>query len=155
MRPQGWRQRLGDRASFDLSFSAGQRRTITALLFVAIGWGGWRLYHNPVTIPDPQSPQGDRYADLADRIDPNAAEVADLATIPGLGTKRARTLVEWRTAAQRRDGQAVVFRRPEDLYKVRGIGPSLVDQMRPYLIFPTTVPATQSLVPSPGTPGEG
>ena len=155
MRPKGWRQRLVDRANFDLSFSDGQRRTITAALFVAIVWGGWRLYHNLVTIPDPQSPQGDRYADLADRIDPNTAEAADLATIPGLGAKRAKTLVEWRTTAQQREGQAVVFRRPEDLYKVKGIGPALVDQMRPYLIFPTTNPTTRHLVPSPGTPGEG
>jgi competence protein ComEA len=135
---------VGDRAGFELSFSAGQRRAVGALLVCAIALCGWRLLSDRVTIPDPQPPRGDRFADLADRIDPNTAETADLATIPGLGSKRAQALVDWRTAARTRDGQATVFRRPEDLYKVRGIGPALVDQMRPYLIFPppgaTTTP---------------
>jgi hypothetical protein len=138
----GWRQRAGARIGHELSLTPGQRRVIGVLVAGAILAGVWQLLRNPATIDDPQPSQGDRYAELADRIDPNTAELSDLATLPGLGQKRASVLVDWRTAAQKRDGRVDVFRRAEDLYKVKGIGPGLVNQMRPYLIFPTTRPAT-------------
>jgi hypothetical protein len=136
-------QRIRERTRHELSLTAGQRRVIAGLVAIAMVLCGWQLLHNPATISDPQPHVGDRYNELADRIDPNTAEASDLATLPGLGEKRARAMVDWRTINQQRTGDAIIFRRPEDLYKIKGIGPGLVEQMRPYLIFPTTAPTTQ------------
>ena len=53
----------------------------------------------------------------------NTASVEELAQLPGLGPKRARAIVEDR----RRHGP---YRRLEDLMRVRGIGPRLIERLR-------------------------
>lgn len=63
-----------------------------------------------------------------ERIDPNRAPEAELDRLPGVGPAVARAIV-----AARDDG--AVFRRPEDLGVVRGVGPGLVARMRPFLDF--------------------
>ncbi len=61
-----------------------------------------------------------------ERLDPNRASAAELDRLPGVGTSLADALVRSREA----DGP---FRAPEDLLRVRGIGPSLLGKIRPYL----------------------
>ncbi len=97
---------------------------------------------NPVYVSDPPpaphdltSPSG-----LADRVDPNSADVDALAVVPGLGRKRAEEIVAFRARALERRPGIPVFIRPKDLEDVHGIGPATVENTAQYLIFPTTQP---------------
>lgn len=65
---------------------------------------------------------------LADgeRIDPNVASPAALDRLPGVGASKARAI------AEARDG-GLEFRSVDDLLRVPGIGPALVERMRPHL----------------------
>ena len=60
------------------------------------------------------------------RVDPNRASVAELEALPGVGPKTAAAIV----AAREAQGP---FRAPEDLLRVKGIGPKKLEQMRPFL----------------------
>lgn len=71
-----------------------------------------------------------RRAPLGDdeKIDPNAASDVDLDRLPGVGPAAARAIVAARDSG-------VVFRTPEDLLAVRGIGEGTLGRMRPHLEF--------------------
>ena len=71
-------------------------------------------------------------------VDPNTASWPDLALLPEIGEQTARAIVKYREARlgeERNDGFACVFRRPEDLIPVRGIGPKTVAHLAPHLRF--------------------
>lgn len=59
-------------------------------------------------------------------IDLNKAGVSDLERLPGIGTTRAQTIVE-----HRREHGA--FASVDDLLGVDGIGPAILEQVRPYV----------------------
>jgi hypothetical protein len=70
------------------------------------------------------------------RLNPNVARQSELERLPRIGPALAGRIVAYR---QQRlttmpAGQAV-FRTPEDLQAVRGIGPKTVEQLRPFLKF--------------------
>jgi len=60
------------------------------------------------------------------RLDPSTAPYESLLLLPGVGPTLARRILEDRA----RHGP---YRRPEDLQRVRGIGPRTLKRMRPYL----------------------
>ena len=66
-------------------------------------------------------------------VDPNRADEVDLDRLPGVGPSTARAIV-----AAREGG--LVFRRPEDLLEVRGIGAATLERMRGALAFPDLPP---------------
>jgi competence protein ComEA len=76
----------------------------------------------------------DRPLTADERIDPNRASEVELDRLPGVGPATARAIV-----AARESG--VVFRRPEDLREVRGIGPSAVERLRPLVDLDAPPPA--------------
>ena len=121
-----------------LSFDPPQRRIITILLGLLIAYGVTGLILNPVYIADPQPPTGDRSSELADRLDPNTASAADFAAIPGLGDARAKAIVTRRDTVLARDPTTVPFRSPDDLFYVPRFGRSMVEQAKPFLVFPAT-----------------
>ena len=125
-----------------LAWTAPQRRVLLLLLCVLCAGLGIRYACNPVYVTDPQPARPPRYHDLADRIDPNTAEWETLAVLPAIGEKRAKEIVAYRDRRRAEDPGAVVFDAPGDLLFVRGIGPSVVEAMKPYLVFPSTRPAT-------------
>lgn len=63
------------------------------------------------------------------RVDVNAASEAQLARVPGVGPRLARALVESRD----REGP---FRRPAELFRVKGIGAVSAPRIARYLVFP-------------------
>jgi len=63
------------------------------------------------------------------RIDPNRATAADLTRLPGIGPALAGRIVADR-------GQNGLFRSPESLLRVRGIGPKTLERIRGFLSFP-------------------
>lgn len=61
-----------------------------------------------------------------ERIDPNSASDVELDRLPGVGPATASAIVSARDSG-------IVFGRPDDLLVVRGIGPSTLERMRPWL----------------------
>lgn len=73
-------------------------------------------------------------AQAADRLDVNQASVEQLATLPGIGPAKAAAIVDERTRKP--------FSSVEDLERVKGIGASLVAQLRDHVVVvPATGPA--------------
>jgi DNA uptake protein ComE-like DNA-binding protein len=66
------------------------------------------------------------------RIDPNRATAAELDLLPRIGPKIGAAIIAYREAAT----QQPAFRNPEDLDRVKRIGPATVEALRPYLCFP-------------------
>jgi len=70
---------------------------------------------------------------VADPIDLNQASAAELSLLPGVGPSLAAAIV-----ADRESRGA--FRRPQDIDRVRGIGPSILARILPHVTVGT--PAT-------------
>jgi competence protein ComEA len=61
-------------------------------------------------------------------LDPNLATAGDLEALPGIGPVLARRIVEFRE-------EQGPFKDIEELQKVKGLGPKLLDKIRPYLVI--------------------
>jgi competence ComEA-like helix-hairpin-helix protein len=124
-------------------WTAPQRAVILVLLTCLLFYGSTRLLMNRRYVSDPQPTTPPRAADLADKIDPNTADASTLAVLPLIGEKRAADIVAYRERFVTDHANDIAFKSLEDLLKIRGIGAATIDQIRPYLIFPSTRPATQ------------
>lgn len=129
-------------------WTGSQRGVLMGLLACLLIYLVIRYLLNPFYVSNPQPERPVRYDDLADRIDPNTSDWQALAALPGLGEKRAKTIVEYRQAFIAQNPGHLAFSEPEDLMLVRGIGPSMLATLRPYLLFPdppnaATRPATR------------
>ena len=65
-------------------------------------------------------------------VDPNTAPRWKLTALPDIGEGTARKIVEYREVHADR---SPVFRRPDDLQSVPGIGPKTIQRISPYLRF--------------------
>lgn len=72
---------------------------------------------------------------LPGRLNPNTATVSSLARLPGVGLARASAIVACRTRLHAQTGRQTIFRRPEDLQQIKGIGPRTAGEMAPWLDF--------------------
>jgi len=94
----------------------------------------------PVVLEEPIRIEPACIAQVQQQIDPNSATWAELTRLPGVGEALAKRIVEYRTERRRADGEGAagkpVFRTPEDLGAVKGIGRSLIERLRPYLMLP-------------------
>ncbi len=87
-------------------------------------------------VPEPSLPEGAEGVEEGGRavaaapprgpLDPNTASAAELEALPGIGPVLARRIVEYRRAHGR-------FERLEDLLEVQGIGPRMLERLRPLL----------------------
>jgi len=71
-------------------------------------------------------------AQLQTRINPNDAPAASLVRLPQIGITRAEKIIAYRQAET---GDEPVFTCPDDLQKVKGIGPVIAGQLAEYLRF--------------------
>jgi competence protein ComEA len=78
-------------------------------------------------------------------IDPNRASDVELDRLPGIGPSTARAIV-----AAREEGR--VFRRPEDLLEVRGIGEATLERMQASLSFGNVPPSPATRRDPPAAP---
>jgi hypothetical protein len=126
-------------------WTASQRRVVLGFAIALLGVLAVQHWFNPIDITEPQPPHGARYDELADRIDPNVANVDALSALPTLGEKRARAIVDFREDFLRRHPGKRAFESARDLLKLKGFGAAMVVNLEPYLIFetPTTNPASQ------------
>ena len=122
---------------------AVKRAVLILFLVSAVRWGWSQRGEPPPTAAAaellPQLIEGTRDAteesarrraplNDGETIDPNRASDVELDRLPGVGPSTARAIV-----AAREEGR--VFRRPEDLLEVRGIGEATLERMRAKLSF--------------------
>jgi competence protein ComEA len=125
------------------TWTTPQRRVLAVLLLALCPVLAVRYACNRAYVPDPPPARGPRYDEVADKLDPNTADVASLSALPLIGEKRAQDIVAFREARRASTPDRPVFTRPEDLLLIKGFGQASVETLRPYLIFPNSPPATQ------------
>lgn len=89
-----------------------------------------------------------RPLDPGERVDPNTASGVELDRLPGVGPALADAVVR----SREEEGP---FLRPEDLLRVRGVGPALLARVTPHLDFSAPArPASRraGASPAPGRP---
>lgn len=72
---------------------------------------------------------------LEEKINPNTASAGSLVRLPRIGLARAQAIVVYRRDVQERTGGEVAFHRPEDLMRIKGIGPKIVQDIAKWLEF--------------------
>jgi competence ComEA-like helix-hairpin-helix protein len=125
----------------EVGWAPRQRTALLVILVGVLAYCSIRFALNSSYISNPQPDEPPRAKELADRIDPNTADADELAALPTLGEKRAKAIVEYRG----RFGASAtkpVFLEPNDMLRIRGIGAATLDQIRPFLKFPSTQPTT-------------
>ncbi|HEV7300378.1 MAG TPA: helix-hairpin-helix domain-containing protein [Tepidisphaeraceae bacterium] len=125
-----------------LPFTLRQRRAVLGIFSLVSIYLIFLSIRDRRYVPDPLPAESSLASQLADRIDPNTADIATLSALPGLGEKRAAVIIAFREKVQQREPGTTVFNSPYDLLKVRGIGIAMLANLQPYLIFPEP-PATQ------------
>ncbi len=103
---------------------------VSGLLALGLGFAGWLRLHRPVAVlqdvgTDHTPIPGLGWPGL--RIDVNSAEEAQLDLLPGIGPRLAARIVEER----RMEGS---FASLDELVRVAGLGPRLVERLRPYAV---------------------
>ena len=125
------------------AWTLAQRRVVLAIIIALLAYLAIEYRLNPTQVSDPQPPEGTRYNELADRLDPNTADAAAFAAIPTLGKKKAEQIVQYREDFVHSHPGQPAFADPRDLLKIKGIGVSTMNNMEPYLVFPARSAATQ------------
>ena len=139
-----------------------KRAVILLVVLSAVRWG-WSARTPPPTASDQEASvlpellaasedavdeEARRSEALAEgeRLDPNRADEVELDRLPGVGPSTARAIV-----AARDDG--AVFRDPDDLLAVRGIGPGTLGRFRDFLDFSAPLPPQRRTRPAGGASG--
>jgi competence protein ComEA len=103
---------------------------VALLLAGVLAWAIWGAWYKPVRLNEfgaAIDPAADAsWPDM--RLDINAASAAELALLPGLGPALAERIVQDRSVRG-------PFASIEALDRVRGIGPSIIDRLRPFVFI--------------------
>jgi len=99
------------------------------LALIALGVLAWQQRRIPLRIEQPtpaQAADWDAVLAEARQIDVNTATVAELERLPGIGPSLARRISDDREARG-------PFQRPEELQRVKGIGPKTYETLKDYV----------------------
>ena len=127
-------------------WTPNQRGVLIAFVLILSAVLLIRLARERMYVSNPPPTRAQRHEELADRLDPNTATWQELAVLPQIGETRAKEIVAYRDASAARRPGRPPFAQPQDLMNVKGIGPAIVETLRPHLMFATTsaAPASQS-----------
>ncbi|MGB9867797.1 MAG: ComEA family DNA-binding protein [Bacillota bacterium] len=104
-----------------------QHTVIAALCICVCLSGVWTLVQNWPAPAGPVPASWDPTRSVPTPLDLNAASVAQLETLPGIGPKLAQRIVEFRERLGK-------FHSVEQLKEVPGVGEKLLSKLRPFLV---------------------
>lgn len=117
-----------------------------SLLSIALIGVLFLRYFRPLVLREQIAVEPALVAQVEQRIDPNLATWAELSRLPGVGESLARRIVDHRdqrlALVTPGSPPIPVFASLEDLEKVKGVGPKLLERMAPGLKFPASSPAS-------------
>ena len=113
------------RAAQSVAFLVG----LGVCLTLSLGFAAGMLQHSRSTAT----------VHLQERVNPNEASVASLMRLPQVGASRARAIVTHRERAGLQAGRPPAFKTADDLQQIKGIGPAIVEDLRPWLQFNDSV----------------
>ena len=117
-------------------WNPSQRAVVLAIVLAIFLYLCIRFSLQHTYIGDPQPLDGSRAAELADRLDPNTATIAEIAAIPTIGEKLGAAIVAYREQYAKDHPGQVAFNEPRDLLKVRGVGAARMETLQAYMEFP-------------------
>ncbi len=123
-------------------WSVPQRQVLIGILLLIVGWLALEIHRRPVFYDDPSPIAPFRANEVADRIDPNTADLATLKALPSMGERRAKDILAYRQHVLDSGRDTIAFRTSFDLLKVKGIGSGMLATLKPFLTFPDEPPAT-------------
>jgi len=117
---------------------------VSGLLLLGLGSAGWLRLHRPVVVyqnvrSDDAVLRGRDWPGLV--IDVNSADEAQLDLLPGIGPRLAARIAYDRSS----EGP---FTSVDDLQRVSGLGPRIIERLRPYAV--ADVPEVIHTAVSPG-----
>ncbi|MHC4265095.1 MAG: ComEA family DNA-binding protein [Planctomycetota bacterium] len=77
---------------------------------------------------------------LENKINPNYAPVCSLSRLSGIGLGRANAIIDYRKKFKKDNPNVLPFLKPNDLQKIKGIGPKTVENIQPFLKFQSHMP---------------
>lgn len=117
-----------------ISIRRNHNITLWVLLVVLTVSIAWKYFAYQIRVNhDFEVIQGTTQA-LPNSVNPNTASWTSLARLPGIGETKAKAIIDYREAFyQDHSKDKFPFESPDDLKKVKGIGPATVEKIRAYL----------------------
>jgi competence protein ComEA len=106
--------------------SADQTVLAVLILLALVAMGGWCISHSGLGNRLVDADQAQQYT-ANFQVDINTADLPELIQLPGIGDTLAQRIIETRQSSG-------PFTEPDDLRTVRGIGPKIMERIRPYLL---------------------
>jgi competence protein ComEA len=106
--------------------SADQAVLAALILLALVAMGGWWISHSGLGNRLVEADQDQRHATNF-QVDINTADLPELTQLPGIGDTLAQRIIETRQTAG-------PFAQLDDLRNVKGIGPKIMERIRPYLL---------------------
>ena len=109
-----------------------QRGVLCALLLILSLFFAVRLIRDSQIVPARFADEGARAHEVNSQLDLNTADAAALSAIPRLGDAKAQAIIAYRQQFVTAHPGQRAFERMEDLYRIKGVGPSTMELLRQY-----------------------
>lgn len=117
----------------DSALRGGQSLAFLVALGVSLVLSWAFAFRSVGCVPRTSGPTAQQDAFSGERINPNEAPVPSLMRLPQIGLARARAIVTYRDQVRSQARQSLPFPTADDLQRIKGIGPAIVAEIRPWL----------------------